>query len=61
MIAYVYLAGSLLLFLMRLLISAAVNFVGRYNLLYLRSAIARERASGPIARGLPFERNQAGK
>jgi len=45
------LAGSLLLFLMRLLISAAVDFVGRYNLLYLRSAIARERASGPIARG----------
>jgi hypothetical protein len=45
MIAYVYLAGSLILFLVRLMIIAAVDFVGRSNLLYLRNAIARERVS----------------
>jgi len=56
MIAYVYLAGSLLLFLMRLLISAAVDFVGRYNLLYLRSSIARERGIGAYRAWVPFER-----
>src|SRR6202163_4197740 len=43
MIAYVYLAGSLVLWLLRLLIGAAVDFAGRRNLLYLRSTIARER------------------
>src|ERR1700681_313364 len=43
MIAYVYLAGSLILYLVRLMIIAAVDFVGRRNLLYLRNAIARER------------------
>jgi hypothetical protein len=56
MIAYVYLAGSLLLFLVRLLINAAVDFVGRYNLLYLRSAIARERGIGAYRAWVPFER-----
>ena len=56
MIAYVYLAGSLLLFLIRLLISAAVDFVGRYNLLYLRGAIARERGIGAYRAWVPFER-----
>jgi hypothetical protein len=56
MIAYVYLAGSLLLFLVRLLIGAAVDFVGRYNLLYLRSAIARERGIGAYRAWVPFER-----
>ena len=56
MIAYVYLAGSLLLFLVRLLIGAAVDFVGRHNLLYLRSAIARERGIGAYRAWVPFER-----
>ncbi len=56
MIAYVYLAGSLLLFLVRLLITAAVDFAGRYNLLYLRSAIARERGIGAYRAWVPFER-----
>src|SRR6202035_5068498 len=46
MIAYVYLAGSLLLYLVRLMIIAAVDFVGRRNLLYLRNVIARERGMG---------------
>ena len=45
-----------LLFLVRLLIGAAVDFVGRYNLLYLRSAIARERGIGAYRAWVPFER-----
>jgi hypothetical protein len=56
MIAYVYLAGSLILFLVRLMISAAVDFVGRGNLLYLRNAIARERGIGAYRAWIPLER-----
>src|ERR1700675_4466137 len=56
MIAYVYLAGSLLLFLMRLMIIAVVDFVGRRNLLYLRNTIARERGIGAYRAWIPFER-----
>ena len=56
MIAYVYLAGTLLLFLMRLMIIAVVDFVGRSNLLYLRSTIARERGIGAYRAWIPFER-----
>src|SRR6202023_2830200 len=50
MIAYVYLAGSLILYLVRLMIIAAVDFVGRSNLLYLRNAIARERGIWGVPR-----------
>jgi hypothetical protein len=56
MIAYVYLAGSLILFLVHLMISAAVDFVGRSNLLYLRNAIARERGIGAYRAWIPLER-----
>jgi hypothetical protein len=56
MIAYVYLAGSLILSLVRLLISAAVDFAGRRNLFYLRDAIARERGIGAYRAWVPFER-----
>ena len=56
MIAYVYLAGTLLLFLMRLMIIAVVDFVGQSNLLYLRSTIARERGIGAHRAWIPFER-----
>jgi hypothetical protein len=56
MIAYVYLAGSFILFLARLLIIAVVDFVGRHNLLYLRSAIARERGIGAYRAWIPLER-----
>jgi len=56
MIAYVYLAGSLILYLVRLMIIAAVDFVGRSNLLYLRNAIARERGIGAYRAWLPLER-----
>jgi hypothetical protein len=56
MIAYVYLAGSFILSLARLLIIAAVDFAGRHNLLYLRSAIARERGIGAYRAWIPLER-----
>ena len=56
MIAYVYLAGSLILWLARLLIAAAVDSAGRHNFLYLRSAIARERGIGAYRAWVPLER-----
>ena len=56
MIAYVYLAGSLILWLVRLSIRAAIDFVGRRNLLYLRSTIARERGIEAYRAWVPFER-----
>jgi len=56
MIAYVYLAGSLIRWLLRFLIGAAVDFAGRRNLLYLRSAIARERGILAYRAWEPFER-----
>lgn len=56
MIAYVYLAGSLALWLLRLLIIAAIDFAGRHNLFYLRSAIARERGIGAYRAWVPLER-----
>jgi hypothetical protein len=56
MIAYVYLAGSIILWLVRLLIIAAVDFAGRHNLFYLRSAIARERGIGAYRAWVPLER-----
>jgi hypothetical protein len=56
MIAYVYLAGSLILYLVRLMITAAVDFVGRSNLLHLRNAIARERGIGAYRAWVPLER-----
>jgi hypothetical protein len=56
MIAYVYLAGSFTVWLVRLLISAGVDFAGRHNLFYLRSMIARERGIWAYRAWLPFER-----
>jgi len=56
MIAYVYLAGLVILGLVRLLLIAAVDFAGRHNLLYLRNAIARERGIGAYRAWVPFER-----
>ena len=55
-IAYVYLAGTLILFFVRLMIIAAVDFAGRHNLLYLRSAIARGRGIGAYRAWIPLER-----
>jgi hypothetical protein len=56
MIAYVYLAGSFLLWLARLWITATIDFAGRHNLLYLRSTIARERGIGAYRAWEPLER-----
>src|ERR1700733_9261409 len=56
MIAYVYLAGSFLLWLARLLIGAVVDSAGRHNFLYLRSTIARERGIGAYRAWEPLER-----
>jgi hypothetical protein len=56
MIAFVYLAGLLILSLVRLMIKNAVDFAGRSNFLYLRNAIARERGIEAYRAWLPLER-----
>lgn len=56
MITYVYLAASLVLWLLRLLTAAIVDFAGRHNLFYLRSAIARERGVAAYRAWVPLER-----
>jgi hypothetical protein len=56
MIAYVYLAGLLLLFLSRLATRAVVDVIGRSNALGLRNAIARERGIVAYRAWLPLER-----
>jgi hypothetical protein len=60
MIAYVYLVGLLILFLIRLTIRAAVDFVGRSNFLYLRNAVARERGIEAYRAWVPLERIRPG-
>lgn len=56
MIAYVYLAGLIVLWLLRLWLIAAIDFAGRHNLFYLRNTIARERGIGAYRAWEPFER-----
>ena len=56
MIAYVYLACLLLLFLARVAIRAMVDFVGWSNLFGLRNAIARERGIAAYRAWVPFEK-----
>jgi hypothetical protein len=56
MIAYVYLAGLMILLLLRLAIRAVIDLVGRSNALGLRNAIARERGIVAYRAWLPFER-----
>jgi hypothetical protein len=55
-IAYVYLAGLVILYLIRLAITKMIDFVGRTNLFYLRNAIARERGIAAYRAWVPFER-----
>jgi hypothetical protein len=55
-IAYVYLACLLMLFLVRITISAVVDFVGWSNAFGLRNAIARERGIAAYRAWVPFER-----
>ena len=56
MIAYVYLACLLLLYLMRVAIRAMVDFIGWSNLFGLRNAIARERGIAAYRAWVPFEK-----
>ena len=56
MIAYVYLACLLLLFLVRVAIRAMVDFTGRSNLFGLRNTIARERGIAAYRAWVPFEK-----
>jgi hypothetical protein len=56
MIAYVYLAYLLFLSLVRVMIRASVDFVGRSNAFWLRNAIARERGIAAYHAWVPFER-----
>src|SRR5262249_43772042 len=55
-IAYVYLGCLLILFLLRVVISKMVDFVGWSNLFGLRIAIARERGIAAYRAWVPFER-----
>jgi hypothetical protein len=55
-IAYVYLACLLILFLLRVVISKLVDFLGWSNLFGLRNAIARERGIAAYRAWVPFER-----
>ena len=56
MIAYVYIACLLILSLLRVTIRAVVDFIGRSNAFWLRSAIARERGIVAYRAWLPLER-----
>ena len=56
MIAYVYLACLVLLFLMRVAIRVIVDLVGWSNAFGLRNAIARERGIAAYRAWVPFER-----
>jgi|NGEPerStandDraft_6_1074524.scaffolds.fasta_scaffold73912_3 hypothetical protein len=55
-IVYVYLACVLILSLMRFMIRAAVDVIGRSNAFWLRNAIARERGIAAYRAWVPFER-----
>jgi hypothetical protein len=56
MIGYVYLACWLIFSLARIAIRSLVDFIGRKNIFWLRSAIARERGIGAYRAWLPLER-----
>jgi hypothetical protein len=56
MIAYVYVVCLLIFLLLRLLIGALIDCMGRSNFLWLRNAIARERGIAAYRAWLPLER-----
>jgi len=56
MIAFVYLAGLLILALAGLVINFIVDLTGQSNFLYLRNPIARERGIAAYRAWLPLER-----
>jgi hypothetical protein len=55
MIAYIYVAGLLIVFLAKAAIAASVEFAARGNVLGLRHTIARERGIEAYRAWLPFE------
>ena len=55
-IAYVYLAGLVILYLVKAVIATVVEFMARHNVFYLRNAIARERGIEAYRAWLPLER-----
>jgi hypothetical protein len=55
-IAYVYLAGLVILYLLRIVITVAVELMARHNVFYLRDTIARERGIEAYRAWLPLER-----
>jgi hypothetical protein len=56
MIAYIYLAGLVILVVARFAVRAAVEFVARMNAFGLTNAIARERGVAAYRAWLPLER-----
>ena len=55
-IAYVYLAGLVILYLLKIVITVAVELMARHNVFYLRNTIARERGIEAYRAWLPLER-----
>ena len=55
-IGYVYLAGLLILFLVRVVVRALLDLVGWSNAFGLRNAIARERGIAAYRAWVPFEK-----
>jgi hypothetical protein len=56
MIAYVYLAGLLIIFVMRTIIRGVIELAARVNLFGLTNSIARERGIAAYRAWLPLER-----
>jgi hypothetical protein len=56
MIAYVYIAGLLIVFFAKLVIRGAIELVARINAFGLRDAVARERGIAAYRAWLPLER-----
>jgi hypothetical protein len=56
MVAYVYLAFAIALFVLRTVLRGLIDLVGWSNAFGLRSAIARERGIAAYRAWVPFER-----
>lgn len=56
MIAYVYIICLVILYLLRVMIRLAIDFIGWSNLFWLRNTIARERGVAAYRAWLPLER-----
>lgn len=56
MIVYVYVACLAIFLLLRFLFREAIDVAGRYNLLWLRNSIARERGIAAYQAWVPLER-----